>query len=49
MRILNERVNASGSQAIADQFNFIGKVTADICKLSEPLHAALVSSQAGGG
>jgi uncharacterized membrane protein (TIGR01666 family) len=28
---------------IVDQFNFIGKVTTDICKVSEPLHLALMT------
>lgn len=30
---------------IVDQFNFIGKVTSDIGRISEPLHAALTSPQ----
>jgi len=29
---------------IVDQFNFIGKVTTDLCKVSEPLHTALVAA-----
>ncbi len=29
---------------IVDQFNFIGKVTTDLCKISEPLHTALVAA-----
>jgi hypothetical protein len=29
---------------IVDQFNFIGKVTTDISKVSEPLHTALVAA-----
>jgi uncharacterized membrane protein YccC len=30
---------------IVDQFNFIGKVTTDICKVTEPLHTALTAPQ----
>ena len=40
LRMLNERVNTGESKPIADQFNFIAKVTTDICKVSEPLHEA---------
>lgn len=30
---------------IVDQFNFIGKVTSDLARISEPLHAALIAPQ----
>jgi uncharacterized membrane protein (TIGR01666 family) len=40
LRLLNERINTGESKPIADQFNFIAKVTTDICKVSEPLHQA---------
>jgi uncharacterized membrane protein (TIGR01666 family) len=45
LRLLNERVNAGEFKPIVDQFNFIAKVTTEICKLSEPLHAAFATPQ----
>jgi hypothetical protein len=30
---------------IVDQFNFIGKVTTDLCRITEPLRAVLVAQQ----
>lgn len=38
------RVRLREFKPIVDQFNFIGKVTTDICKISEPLHTALVAA-----
>ena len=40
LRLLNEQASAGEIKPIADQFNFIAKVTTDICKVSEPLHEA---------
>src|ERR1700722_4329396 len=45
LRLLNERVNTGEFKPIVDQFNFIAKVTTEICKLSEPLHAAFITPQ----
>ena len=39
------RRRLSEFKPIVDQFNFIGKVTTDIGKISEPLHTALIAPQ----
>ena len=44
-RVLNQRANVREFKPIVDQFNFIGKVTTDIRKVSEPLHVALAAPQ----
>ncbi len=40
LRLLNEQAGSGEIKPIAEQFNFIAKVTTDISKVSEPLHAA---------
>jgi uncharacterized membrane protein (TIGR01666 family) len=40
LRLLNEQASTGEIKPIAEQFNFIAKVTTDICKVSEPLHEA---------
>src|SRR6185312_4102721 len=39
------RRRLSEFKPIVDQFNFIGKVTTDLTKISEPLHTALIAPQ----
>ncbi|HEV2482506.1 MAG TPA: FUSC family membrane protein, partial [Puia sp.] len=39
------RRRLSEFKPIVDQFNFIGKVTTDLARISEPLHTALMASQ----
>jgi uncharacterized membrane protein (TIGR01666 family) len=39
------RRRLSEFKPIVDQFNFIGKVTTDITRISEPLHTALIAPQ----
>jgi uncharacterized membrane protein (TIGR01666 family) len=48
LRLLNERINTGEFKPIVDQFNFIAAVTTEIGKISEPLHAALISPQQPG-
>jgi uncharacterized membrane protein YccC len=46
LRVINERLNVSDDgRKIADQFNFLTKVTTDIGRISLPLHAALSTPQ----
>jgi uncharacterized membrane protein (TIGR01666 family) len=40
LRLLNEQAGVGEIKPIAEQFNFIAKVTTDISKVSEPLHEA---------
>jgi uncharacterized membrane protein (TIGR01666 family) len=40
LRLLNEQANTGEIKPIAEQFNFIVRITTDICKVSEPLHTA---------
>ncbi len=42
LRLLNEQTNTGEFRSITGQFNFLAKVTSDICKISEPLHDALI-------
>jgi uncharacterized membrane protein YccC len=40
LRLLNEQADTGEIRSIAEQFNFIAKVTTDLGKVSEPLHEA---------
>jgi uncharacterized membrane protein YccC len=48
LRLLNEQVNTGEFKPIVDQFNFIAKVTTEIAKISEPLHAAFMTPREPG-
>jgi uncharacterized membrane protein (TIGR01666 family) len=49
LRVLNSKADVTPDKRelkpIVDQFNFIEKVTADLCKITEPLHVALVDDR----